>query len=1197
MKLRVWRASITALVSLTAAGTIAGTNTWTETGPNAVSAVVRYSGNSSIAYARGGDKLWRSSDAGATWVMKSEGNSSEHAFAVHPVDANLIVMQSSWLSLLRSVDGGDTFTNPYAPQFRARVLKFGGASPRLYAVMDFQPYVRYSDNNGTTWTSTTDNGLPPFPTGGGVIPMPNDIAIHPLDPAILFVAYRHTGSSGIFRTTDGGANWTPGAGMLDVFVNSIEIDPATPARIFAATDNGLYVSQDGGDSWARAADPTGTGVATRPLSVVAFDRLDPTIVHAGGARRGELFRGANNGTSWTRRDAGILATRILSIEPRPGTAGEMLVGTSHTIYRTTNAGQSWSNSAGGIRSFFVSVLQNGSRLRAALSDGGIYESLDGSSWTPMNNASLRDSLRDGEFATIRGIAETDKLFVMLEGTGEMVVSDNGGNTWQKPPTFNYLRNGLAGGFVTERGTGSPHYATSYSGVDKSFDDGVTWSQYNSGLPVPALTTKIVKNADASALYVGTFHQGMYKSTNGGSSWTAINNGLPASSYISSLAYDEANDVLVVGANQGVYVSRNGGSSFTALSSPTLPPGVQASIATLLVEDFDHGAIYVGMWRNVFRSVDQGATWTELTAGAPALPPASSSFVHLQDLVGDGPGVLYAGYSWVGLRAFTVSPDIRLTSTAPTAGNYNVGTQLPWSVTVTNDGPHASTFSHFTWSLPSNVSVSNVSSSRGSCSVSQGRVLNCDLGVLQPAQTATIDMTITGVSGGTVHIDASAGGAEIDSQPGNNRFTNSGVRFVERVDVSATLEAAGATVDSGATVTYTLTVRNDGPDAVSGASFESTFDSRDQYVLNQGSLAGCTGTSAGTLNCPLASLASGESRVWRWVVTTIPSGARAPSAAVRVNADNSVDSNPANNSDTEALTVIAVNDMSLTMLGSAANVSRGQPVSYTLTATNLGVISAPGVSATLTLPTALQYQGSSGSCSATGNLVTCDLGALNPGAMSALTVTLNTIAAGTSNVSAQVASANPDRSAANNTASATLDIAPVGNLGVTLTSSVATVETNAAFSYALTVSNSAGSDAAAATVRVTLSNLLSYTSASGATCTASAGVVSCTLGALAAGASTVVTINVTGASAGSAASRAEVTSAILESDTTNNAADAAAVTVTSPPPPPPPPPPPAPPTPAPQPSSGGGGGGAFDYLSACLLTGMLGMALRTRRRRI
>ena len=96
-------------------------------------------------------------------------------------------------------------------------------------------------------------------------------------------------------------------------------------------------------------DPTSAGVATASLASVTFDPANASIIYAGGARRGEIFRSSDGGATWERRDQGVVASTVNSLSVRPGGGGQLLAGTTHTLYRTANAGQEGTVSATGIR--------------------------------------------------------------------------------------------------------------------------------------------------------------------------------------------------------------------------------------------------------------------------------------------------------------------------------------------------------------------------------------------------------------------------------------------------------------------------------------------------------------------------------------------------------------------------------------------------------------------------------------------------------------------------------------------------------------------------------------------------------------------------------------------------------------------------------------------------------------------------------
>src|SRR3954469_20112318 len=114
---------------------LAGTNSWTSTGPDGSYVRVQYSADASVAFARGGDKFWKSSDAGVSWSVKLSGNTDDASFAVDPSNPNIVVVQGpgGGPGLLRSLDAGEHFStvNPMS----ANVLKFSPDGSALYAVL------------------------------------------------------------------------------------------------------------------------------------------------------------------------------------------------------------------------------------------------------------------------------------------------------------------------------------------------------------------------------------------------------------------------------------------------------------------------------------------------------------------------------------------------------------------------------------------------------------------------------------------------------------------------------------------------------------------------------------------------------------------------------------------------------------------------------------------------------------------------------------------------------------------------------------------------------------------------------------------------------------------------------------------------------------------------------------------------------
>ncbi|MET0554075.1 MAG: hypothetical protein ABW221_13620 [Vicinamibacteria bacterium] len=142
----------------------------------------------------------------------------------------------------------------------------------------------------TTMTDVTGPGMP--------LPNPADTALrrpvaralfHPTDPNTAWVAfggYGVTTGHHIWKTNNlsgGAATWFPaGFGIPDVPVNSMTIDPAAPFTLYAATDIGVWASQDGGINWV----PYSESLPRVSVFDIAFQNSAPRVLRIATHGRG-----------------------------------------------------------------------------------------------------------------------------------------------------------------------------------------------------------------------------------------------------------------------------------------------------------------------------------------------------------------------------------------------------------------------------------------------------------------------------------------------------------------------------------------------------------------------------------------------------------------------------------------------------------------------------------------------------------------------------------------------------------------------------------------------------------------------------------------------------------------------------------------------------------------------------------------------
>ena len=168
----------------------------------------------------------------------------------------------------------------------------------------------------------------------------NHIAIHPVNPKIALVAT----AMGVFKTMDGGVGWDhvfSGRNNTERWCNFIAFDQREPDKVYLGSGQGLLISHDGGDKFARV---TGTQLSSADAQWLEFFAGDPNIIYA-GTRIG-VFRSDDGGVNWRWIFFETLpqANHVLGIAIDPNNADRVTISTGDGLYRTPDGGKSWERS-------------------------------------------------------------------------------------------------------------------------------------------------------------------------------------------------------------------------------------------------------------------------------------------------------------------------------------------------------------------------------------------------------------------------------------------------------------------------------------------------------------------------------------------------------------------------------------------------------------------------------------------------------------------------------------------------------------------------------------------------------------------------------------------------------------------------------------------------------------------------------------
>ncbi|GAA0596159.1 DUF11 domain-containing protein [Kribbella sandramycini] len=402
-----------------------------------------------------------------------------------------------------------------------------------------------------------------------------------------------------------------------------------------------------------------------------------------------------------------------------------------------------------------------------------------------------------------------------------------------------------------------------------------------------------------------------------------------------------------------------------------------------------------------------------------------------------------------------------------------GEQLTYVLTVRNAGPSDAQGVTVEDDVPAALNGVNAAATGGATCTLDGNQVRCSADTL--AAGAEFGVTITGTvapatAPGKLINTATAGSRTPEDPTESDNTSTTTTEVVAGADLSIA-KSAPAIVVAGNELTYTLTVRNDGPSDAVGAVVTDTLPPGTAYVRGSSSAGDCLqdpSTAEPVVICPGGRLKPGGELMITVVVRVGPAvtGKLTNTATAT---SQTPDPDDSNNRDTADTTVTASADLSITKAVKPSPLIAGGEGLYTLTVHNNGPSTATAVTVTDQLPSGLSVLSATSAEGTCTTAVSCDLGSMGPGSDAVIQIRVRVDAGQTAALTnaATVTSPTPDPNEPDNTSTITTEVEQSADLEVIKTSDEQSATAGGGVTYRITVANHGPSDATAVTFTDTL----------------------------------------------------------------------------------------------------------------------------------
>ena len=583
-----------------------------------------------------GDGIYRSDDAGDTWVNVGLPNSGHIArIVVDPNNQDRVFTAATGVlygannerGIYRTTNGGNNWEQVLFKTDSTAAIDLVMNSQNtdiLYASLwerTRKPWQRDYAGLTSAIHRTTDGGNTWEELGAlNGLPAPNEqtgrigLAISESNPNVIYARYTTNPISntfnGIYKSEDGGDNWSLVTlseisnvdSSFGWYFGNIRVHPQDPEEVIILGQS-IFKTENGGASWQPI---TGMHVDHHAME---YSRNNTDFLLTGND--GGAYISENGGNTWTQF-TNLPITQFYNIEVDNQQPERLYGGTqdNNTIRTTTAGANDWSSIWGG-DGFHVNVNPNDNNfIFVEAQFGNLGRSIDGGNSFQSALAGIDGNDRNNWNTPVR-LSNFDPQIVYY-GTNRLYSSTNAELWTAISPDLTdgqHPSGSLSYGTLTAIASSYNNLNTIYTGSDDgnvnvTFDGGSNWENISNGLPnryITSIATVPSNNLTAYVTLSGfsdlDYDPHVFKTEDGGQNWIPIAGNLP-NIPVNDIVVSPQEDYLILATDLQVWYSANDGLNWNVLGD-NLPPTI---IRDLKIHE-PSNTLYIGTFGRSMYSFD------------------------------------------------------------------------------------------------------------------------------------------------------------------------------------------------------------------------------------------------------------------------------------------------------------------------------------------------------------------------------------------------------------------------------------------------------------------------------------------------------------------------------------------------------------------------------------------------------------------